>query len=195
MNRTTPAIAAALTAAAVGATATGTAYAGPAASRTPAAVTAPAQGPALRPAAPACSMRKYATYRGRRLLVAAFCGRRMSDIEMVRVLRKAGWTWTEMPAALATYMGESDGWTQAVHYNRAPNGALRSTDLGWTQINDRWNPAIRHINHADPIAAARLAHRIKQTGGLRQWNAYGLRGRYTKRAAAAINAAHRAGVR
>lgn len=152
--------------------------------------------PAVASAAAAvCHHKKYMRVRGRRLLVSALCGRRMSDVEMVRDLRRAGWSWASIPRALATFLGESDGYVLAVHLNRAPSGRLLSTDLSWTQTNDRWHPQIRRINYADPVAAARLARSIARHGGLSQWHAYKTHTKRLPRAKRAVAAAHRAGVR
>lgn len=142
-----------------------------------------------------CSRVVVKRFGAKKAAMAGFCGRRMSPLEMVVVLRRAGWSWPEMPAALSTFIAESDGYVLAWHANRAPNGRLLSTDRSWTQINDRYHPGILKVNYADPVVAARFAHDLARRYGLQIWMGYGHRAGHLKAANAAIKAAKAHGLR
>lgn len=128
-----------------------------------------------------CAVVNTARYRDGVKPYGGFCGRRMSNLEIAKTLRQAGWPRHLVAPMLGTVLAESGGWTHAYRHNRKPyTGVVSSTDRGLAQINDKHWPASRRINVYDPRANLRFAYReVYKRQGMRAWHGYRNRGQFT----------------
>lgn len=143
-----------------------------------------------------CRLKRYAFLSNGTFLVADLGGGdKMPDVDVVRALRAGGFTWAEMPEALATVGAESDRCPRAIHNNLTATGQVSSVDYGLWQINTRWHPQYTIDQLMDPVQASKIAKQIKDRSGWTAWHGYAARAPYTGWAAWAIAQAKDAGVK
>lgn len=157
----------------------------PAAAAPAPAVSHPPASASVTSKAPGCAKVVTKPFRGRQLVVAAFCGTKLTDKQIAQTLRRAGFSVKALPTATATVLAESGGYTMARHVNRAPDGRVLSTDYDLWQLNDRWHPKIMKIRRGDALASSKLALTIARRYGFDTWHGYDNRHAYMARAKAA----------
>lgn len=153
--------------------------------------------PIMREALPSgCRVQRYVYLEtGTFLLADLGGGDKMSDVELVRAVRAGGFTWAEVPEALATIGAESGSCPRAIHNNLSPTGQTLSVDYGLWQINTRWHPQYTMQQLMDPVQASKAAKLIKDRAGWNAWHGYADRATYISWAENAALAARQAGVK
>lgn len=92
----------------------------------------------------------------------------ISDIDIARHARQAGFSGTDVPIAVAVALAESGGNPHAV--NRNDTGGTQS--FGLWQINSVHSSLLASGDWRDPASNARMAFAVFQRQGWRAWGVY-----------------------